>query len=154
MRELRQRFGVPVGYSGHERGVAISVAAAALGANVIEKHITLDRAMKGSDHSASLEPDGLKRVVHYVRISELALGDGKKRMLESEIPVRQKLAKSVAAARPIPAGTVISADMLIPKGPGTGLKPAYIPKLIGRVAACDVAEDTLLPLEAVSWREA
>jgi N-acetylneuraminate synthase len=88
---LRERYGVPVGYSGHETGIASSVAAVALGACVVERHITLDRAMWGSDQAASLEPNGITRVVRDIRIVEQALGDGTKAVRPSEIPVMQKL---------------------------------------------------------------
>jgi N-acetylneuraminate synthase len=88
---LRDRYGVPVGYSGHEVGLAPSVAAAALGACVIERHITLDRAMWGSDQAASVEPGGFARLVKDVRAVERALGDGVKRVWDSEVPIRQKL---------------------------------------------------------------
>ncbi len=151
MQQLRDTFGVPVGYSGHDRGVVIPAAAVAMGACVVEKHITLDRSMKGSDHSASLEPDGLKRVVRYIRNVEAALGDGVKRVLEAEIPIRKKLAKSIATVRAIPEGTVITANMLTVKGPGEGLAPRFLPNVIGRRAAISLAEDVLLPTEAMHW---
>lgn len=151
---LRERFDLPVGYSGHDRGVAIPAAAVALGANVVEKHITLDRTMRGSDHAAALEPEGLNRVVRYIRNVEAAMGDGVKRILEAEVPMRAKLAKSIATRCRIPAGTVISADMLTMKGPGTGLKPSLLSKVVGRAAAADLGEDLLLPEEALEWPEA
>jgi N-acetylneuraminate synthase len=88
---LKQRYGVPVGYSGHEVGVATSVAAAVLGACTIERHITLDRAMWGSDQAASLEPQGISRVVRDIHACESAMGDGVKRVLDSERPIIQKL---------------------------------------------------------------
>jgi N-acetylneuraminate synthase len=88
---LRERFAVPVGYSGHETGLPSSVAAAAIGASMIERHVTLDRAMWGSDHAASLEPNGIHRLVRDIRLVEEALGDGVKRVLERELPVMQKL---------------------------------------------------------------
>jgi N-acetylneuraminate synthase len=88
---LRERYGVPIGYSGHETGIASSVAAAALGACVVERHVTLDRAMWGSDHAASLEPNGIMRVVRDIRLVEESMGDGVKRVVPSEIPVMQKL---------------------------------------------------------------
>ncbi len=88
---LKDRFGVPIGYSGHEVGLATSYAAAVLGACVIERHITLDRAMWGSDQAASVEPQGFKRLVRDVRELEAALGDGVKRVYESEIPIIKKL---------------------------------------------------------------
>jgi N-acetylneuraminate synthase len=83
---LRQRYGVPVGYSGHETGLPSTVAAVALGACCIERHITLDRAMWGSDQAASLEPNGITKIVNYVRIVEQSLGDGVKRVVEREQP--------------------------------------------------------------------
>jgi sialic acid synthase SpsE len=88
---LRERYGVPVGYSGHETGLQTTVAAVALGACFIERHITLDRAMWGTDHAASVEPQGLQRLVRDIRTVELAIGDGAKRLFDSEVAVRKKL---------------------------------------------------------------
>ena len=88
---LRERYGVPIGYSGHETGIASSVAAAALGACIVERHITLDRAMWGSDHAASLEPNGIMRVVRDIQLVEAALGDGVKSVVPSEVPIMKKL---------------------------------------------------------------
>ena len=88
---LRERYGVPVGYSGHETGLASTVAALALGAATIERHITLDRAMWGSDQAASVGPSGLTQLVRDLRVVETSLGDGVKRMVPSEVPVMKKL---------------------------------------------------------------
>ena len=88
---LAKEFGVPVGYSGHETGLASTVAAVALGATVVERHITLDRSMWGSDQAASLEPTGLTKLVRDIRLVESAIGDGKKVVYEREIPVMKKL---------------------------------------------------------------
>jgi N-acetylneuraminate synthase len=88
---LRKKFGCNVGYSGHEVGLAVSYAAAALGISSLERHITLDRAMYGSDQSASVEPNGLRQLVGAVRKIESAMGDGEKRILEAEVPIAQKL---------------------------------------------------------------
>jgi N-acetylneuraminate synthase len=88
---LRGRYGVPVGYSGHETGLPSSVAAAVLGACIIERHITLDRSMWGSDHAASLEPNGITRLVRDIRLIEKSMGDGVKRVLEREQPIIKKL---------------------------------------------------------------
>jgi N-acetylneuraminate synthase len=88
---LRERYGVPVGYSGHETGLPSSVAAAAIGACVIERHITTDRALWGSDHAASLEPNGINRLVRDIRLVETSMGDGVKRVVPSEVPIMQKL---------------------------------------------------------------
>jgi N-acetylneuraminate synthase len=92
---LRERYGVPVGYSGHETGLQVSLAAVALGADALERHITLDRAMWGTDHGASLEPTGLSRLIRDVRVIEEALGDGVKRVYESEEGPRAKLRRAL-----------------------------------------------------------
>jgi N-acetylneuraminate synthase len=89
--KLRQRYGVPVGYSGHETGLASSVAAVALGATLVERHLTMDRAMWGSDHAASLEPSGMTRLMRDIRLIETSMGDGIKRVYEREKPIIQKL---------------------------------------------------------------
>jgi len=88
---FKKRYGVPVGYSGHERGLATSLAAMTMGACLIERHVTLDRGMWGSDQAASIEPPGLKRLVRDIRVIESAMGDGEKRVYESEIPIKDKL---------------------------------------------------------------
>jgi N-acetylneuraminate synthase len=88
---LRDRYGVPVGYSGHETGLASSVAASVLGSCVVERHITLDRSMWGSDHAASLEPNGITRLIRDIRLIEKSMGDGIKRVLEREQPIIKKL---------------------------------------------------------------
>jgi N-acetylneuraminate synthase len=88
---LRDRYGLPVGYSGHETGLPSSIAAAAMGAVMLERHITTDRSMWGTDHAASLEPNGITRLVGYIRLAEKSLGDGVKRVLEREQPIIRKL---------------------------------------------------------------
>jgi N-acetylneuraminate synthase len=88
---LADRYTCPIGYSGHEVGLPTTVAAVALGACYVERHVTLDRAMWGSDHAASIEPGGLDRLVKYIRVTEAALGDGEKRVYESERPLMQRL---------------------------------------------------------------
>jgi N-acetylneuraminate synthase len=91
IRTLAARYAVPVGYSGHESGLPSSVAAVALGACIVERHITTDRAMWGSDQAASLEPNGITKLVSYIRVTERAMGDGVKRVLEREQPILKKL---------------------------------------------------------------
>jgi N-acetylneuraminate synthase len=98
MFTLRDRYGVPVGYSGHETGLPSSVAAVALGACMLERHITLDRSLWGTDHAASLEPNGITKLISYIRMAEKSLGDGVKRVLEREQPIIRKL-RRVGAAR-------------------------------------------------------
>jgi N-acetylneuraminate synthase len=89
--ELKKRYGVPVGYSGHETGLPSSVAAAAIGACIVERHITLDRSMWGSDHAASLEPNGITRLVRDIRLIEMSMGSPVKRVLDEELPIIKKL---------------------------------------------------------------
>ncbi len=140
MEKLRE-FGVPVGYSGHERGIAISTAAVALGACVIERHITLDRTMRGPDHAASLEPPGFQKMVRDIRQLELALGVPKKKINQGEVLNRELLAKSLVAKVSIPKGTIISKEMITAKSPGKGISPQRLYELAGRTAARDIQMD-------------
>ncbi len=96
---MRERYGVPIGYSGHETGIASTVAAAVLGACCVERHITLDRSMWGSDHAASLEPNGISRVVRDIRLVEESMGDGIKRVYEREQPIIKKLRRVDVSAQ-------------------------------------------------------
>lgn len=97
MATLEQRYGVCVGLSGHHKGIAVDAAAVALGARVIERHFTLDRTWRGSDHAASLEPVGLQKLVRNIRAVEKSLGDGSKQLLDCELPARAKLRGAVQA---------------------------------------------------------
>jgi sialic acid synthase SpsE len=149
---LRERFGLLVGYSGHERGLSPSEVSVALGACVVERHFTLDRTMPGPDHAASLEPHGLELLVRNLRNVEAALGIPEKTVLPSERPARERLAKSLVARADISAGTRIERSMLTAKSPGTGIPPRYIERVEGVVAKSDIPADTLLPVEALEWR--
>jgi len=151
MHTYRERYGVLVGYSGHERGISVTEAAATLGACIVERHFTRDRTLPGPDHAASLEPIGLAKLVRDIRQIEIAMGSPDKRLAAAEVPVRMRLAKSVVAARNIPAGAVVRADMLTVKGPGDGIPANRLAHLVGRVAAVAVAADTLVPREALEW---
>ena len=123
------------GYSGHERGIHIAVAAVARGAKVIEKHITLDRDMEGTDHKASLLPEEFREMVEGIRQVEASIGSAHKRtMTQGERMNRATLAKSIVAARPIGKGETITADMVAVKSPGRGLQPNRKASLIGRIA--------------------
>jgi len=134
MDRLRE-FGVPVGYSGHERGISVSTVAAALGASIIERHITLDRTMNGPDHAASLEPHGFNKLVRDIRQVEQAMGTGKEKFFTmGEILNREVLAKSLVATRRIEPGDEVTREMITVKGPGQGLSPQRYIELVGRVA--------------------
>jgi len=146
METLRAAFGLPVGYSDHTPGIEIAVAAAALGAVVIEKHFTLDRALPGPDHAASLEPPELRRMVESIRHVEAAIGDGVKAPAPCERPNMAVARKSVVAARALPAGHALTAADLDIKRPGSGLAPKHLPALVGRVLRTAVARD-----EVITW---
>lgn len=141
MDRLRQ-FGVPVGYSGHERGIAISAVASAIGASIIERHITLDRTMDGPDHAASLEPHGFRKMVRDIRQITLAMGSGDEKFFSrGEILNREVLGKSLVAARPIQPGETITAELVTVKGPALGLSPQRYRELVGRIATRPMEED-------------
>jgi len=141
MNQLR-RFGVPVGYSGHERGIAVSTVASALGASIIERHITLDRTMDGPDHAASLEPQGFSKMVRDIRQVTMALGAGEEKFISrGEILNREVLGKSLVAARGILPGEVITPEMIAVKGPALGISPQRYPELLGRTAERVIEQD-------------
>lgn len=152
IQKLKDRYDVPVGYSGHEKsGFAVSLGARLVGACMIERHFTIDRTMMGPDHAASLEPKGLTELIINVRKLEKALGDGEKRILDIEEPIREKMMKSIVSTRHIRAGEVIRKEDLTVKCPGTGLKPKYIDVLVGKTAKKDIPEDAIVPAEALNW---
>lgn len=141
MHQLR-RFEVPVGYSGHERGIAVSTVAAALGATIVERHLTLDRTMDGPDHAASLEPQGFQKMVRDIRQVFSALGTGEEKFISrGEILNREVLGKSLVAARRISPGETVSADMVTVKGPALGISPQNYDRLLGKVVRREIEED-------------
>ena len=146
MVAMRAAFGVRVGYSDHTAGIEVPVAAVALGATVIEKHLTLDRTRPGPDHAASLEPAEFARMVRAIRNVEGALGDGIKRPTLSESGNRAVARRSIVAAHPIRAGETLGAHNLTVKRPGTGVSPMLWDSVIGRVAARDFAPDEAVVL--------
>ncbi|MCM1226222.1 MAG: N-acetylneuraminate synthase [Clostridium sp.] len=147
MKHMERLFKIPVGYSDHTKGIDVPIAAAALGAEVIEKHFTLDRRMKGPDHMASLEPDELKAMVDSIRNIELALGNGQKKPTESELKNISAARKSIVAKRNIKKGEVFTAENLTVKRPGIGLSPMKWYDVIGTKAVKDFEEDELIIAE-------
>jgi len=146
-----KKFGYPVGYSGHERGIAISLAAAVMGACVVERHFTLSRDMKGGDQAASLEPTGLRKLIRDIRVYEKSLGSERKEIKESEKPIALKLRKSLVSTKAIKKGEVITQDMLTAKSPGDGLPPKHYYTLPGKKAAKDIPEDVVIHKEDIEW---
>lgn len=146
MQSMQAAFGVAVGYSDHTAGIEVAIAAAVLGATVIEKHFTLDRNLPGPDHKASLDPDELKAMVSAIRNIEIALGDGIKRLTPSESLNKPVARKSLVASKAIHVGEVLSAENIITKRPGTGISPMRWDEVIGRKAVRDFAADELIEL--------
>jgi sialic acid synthase SpsE/sugar phosphate isomerase/epimerase len=131
-----------VGYSGHERGTAVSIAAVALGAKIVERHFTLDRDMEGPDHAASLEVKEFKELVSGIREVELALGKGDFKVVsQGEMINRENLAKSIVAARELKAGEVIQRSDLMVKSPGLGLSPMFMEDLLGKKISRNMKEE-------------
>ena len=146
MQSIQAAFGVATGYSDHTAGIEVSIAAAALGATVIEKHFTLDRNLPGPDHKASLEPDELKSMVSAIRNIEVALGDGVKRLTPSEIRNKAVARKSLVASKAIKAGEILSADNITAKRPGMGVSPMSWDTVIGLKAVRDFSVDELIEI--------
>lgn len=141
MDTMRSAFDLPVGFSDHTPGIAVALAAVARGAEVIEKHFTLDRNMPGPDHQASLEPRELKELVQGIRQIELALGDGNKIPAPSEIKNRDIARKSLVAIRPINKGMLLTVDNLACKRPGNGMEPIRYWEVLNIKATRDYQKD-------------
>lgn len=146
MLDIRNRIGARAGYSDHTRGIEVPIAAAALGAAVIEKHFTLDRTLPGPDHKASLEPDELRAMVDAVRNIEAALGDGKKRVTDSERPNMVVARKSIVAARRIRKGETLTEENITVKRPGNGISPMRWDAVLGTKAIRDFSYDELIEI--------
>ena len=150
---LKERYApLPIGYSGHEKDFAPTLAAITLGASCIERHITLDKELPGPDHATvSIEPDEFKEMINESRRIEKALGKPGKFLFEEEMKTRNKHSKSIVSTREISAGTVITAEMLTVKSPGYGLKPRLIPELVGKKAKVDLNADQVITENHVLW---
>lgn len=146
---LREHFGIPVGYSDHTEGITIPIAAVALGACIIEKHITLDRNLPGPDHRASLEPGDFTRMVTAIRETELALGSGEKQPQACELGNRQVARRSVVAALDIPAGTRLIPAMLAIKRPGTGIEPKHLGTVTGKTSRSAIKKDSVITWDMI-----
>jgi N-acetylneuraminate synthase len=137
-------YGVPTGYSGHERGIAVSIGAVALGACIIERHITVDKSLEGPDHKASLLPDEFAAMVAGIHEVERAVGQPVKKLSRGEIMNREMLGKSIVAKTFIADGTVITRDMLTTKSPAKGLSPQRMDEVVGIKATRDIPEGEAL----------
>jgi N-acetylneuraminate synthase len=144
MTTMARELDVPVGYSDHTEGIAVAIAAVALGATVIEKHLTVDKALPGPDHRASLAPSEFAAMVHALRDIERAAGNGVKAPTASELPVRDLVRRSVALARAVGKGEALAREHLTLLRPGTGIPPRALSSLIGRRAARALEAGSLL----------
>jgi len=149
MQTMAEVFDVPVGYSDHTLGLEIALGAVALGACVIEKHVTLDRTWSGPDHRISLEPAELAALVRGIRHVESALGNGKKVPAQSEFEVAAVARKSLVAARHIPDGCILTEELIAIKRPGTGLSPAMLGWMVGRRVRKEIPAGTVLTRDMV-----
>lgn len=144
MQTMARNFCLPVGYSDHTMGIEVPIAAAAMGACILEKHFTLDRSMEGPDHLASLEPRELKAMVEAVRNVEQAMGNGRKMPSESEKKNKEAARKSIVAKRRIQKGEAFTEENLTVKRPGNGISPMRWFEVIGQRAERDFEEDELI----------
>jgi YrbI family 3-deoxy-D-manno-octulosonate 8-phosphate phosphatase len=139
-----------IGYSGHDNGIAMPVAAYALGARMIEKHFTLDRSLKGTDHAFSLERPGLEKMVRDLRRARVAMGDGIKKPIASEHAPLVKMQKCLVAARPLPAGHTITKTDIPIKSPGDGLLPYHYDFVLGAVTTKPIGEEEKITYESLN----
>ena len=146
IQTLSKAFQIPVGFSDHTLGIHVAVAAVAKGACMIEKHFTLDRTMKGPDHSFAIEPDELAQLVKNIRDVESAMGTGVKLRSKAEQEMYEKGRRSIIAAKDISKGQKIERDWLVVKRPGYGIKPKYLDLVVGRTAKRDIKAD-----EWITW---
>lgn len=151
MDTLKERFGLPVGYSDHTEGIVVPVAAVAHGAVIIEKHFTLDRNMEGPDHKASLEPQELAEMVRSIRIIETAMGDGRKMPRPIELGNCAVARKSIVAAAHISKGQMLTEELLTTKRPGDGISPMRWNEVLGKKANRNYQEDELIDSEVLDF---
>jgi N-acetylneuraminate synthase/sialic acid synthase len=156
---FRERFpNITIGLSSHDNGIAMAVAAYMLGARVVEKHFTLNHTWKGTDHAFSLEPIGFRKMVRDLKRLRVAIGDGVKRVYDSEVNPISKMGKKLVAARDLPVGYTIRREDIAIKSPGDGLQPYEIDKVIGRVTRRPMRKDEDISFEVLNgaerWAEA
>jgi N-acetylneuraminate synthase/sialic acid synthase len=151
---FRERFPqTVVGLSSHDNGIAMAVAAYMLGARVVEKHFTLNHTWKGTDHAFSLEPIGFQKMVRDLKRVRVAMGDGVKRVYDSEVTPMVKMGKQLVAARDLPAGHAIRREDIAIKSPGGGLQPYEIDKVIGRTTRVALKADDTIVFEVLNGAE-
>ena len=151
MNTYKDEFQCPIGYSDHTPHLINAISATAMGANIFEKHFTLDKKFHGPDHRMSLEPDELKQTVKSIRQTEIALGTHKKNVLKVEKENRVNLRKSLVAVKDISAGQSIDSNMIDIKRPGTGLEPKNYSLVLGKKLKVDIKKDSVLKEDFIIW---
>lgn len=146
IKTMKECFKVPVGFSDHSLGTSIPIASVAIGANIIEKHFTLDKNMKGPDHKLSLDPSEFLKMVNNIRDIEKAIGNGIKKPIKSELEARKIIRRSLVAGETIPKGSIITKDMITIARPGDGLNPNNLDLIIGKKTCKDIHEG-----ETITW---
>lgn len=149
----RQFPDIVIGLSSHDSGIAMAVAAYVLGVRVIEKHFTLNRAMKGTDHAFSLEPVGLRKMIRDLRRTREAMGDGRKKRYASEDAPATKMGKKLVAARDLPAGHVLTHRDVAIKSPGDGLPPYELDRVVGKTVRKPLTADDNITFELLEDRQ-
>ena len=145
---MRERFHVPIGYSDNGESTLVDLVAVSLGANLIEKHFTLDKKMSGPDHFFSIEPSGLKTLISQIRLIEEIKGDGRKRPQPSEIEGKYFIRTSITARKDIKKGEILTREALAIKRPAEGVEPKYLEQIIGKKTNTDIKMDT-----AIHWKD-
>lgn len=148
MVTMQKAFSLPVGYSDHTVGFEAAIVAVALGAVCIEKHITLDRKMSGPDHKASMPPEEFRDYVQHIRNAEILMGSGRKRPTLNEREIMKQARRSILTVSDLPAGTILTSEMLCYKRPGTGIAPEYADLVIGRQLKRNMAKE-----EVIRWED-
>jgi len=139
-----------IGYSGHDNGIVIPVVAYILGARIVEKHFTLNRAMKGTDHKFSLEPQGLRKMIRDLNRIYVALGSPEKKCYPFELPAKEKMGKSIVLSRAIKKGEIVTEDAIQFKSPGLGIPPSRVNEVIGKRVRYDLPEETILNFDHIA----
>ena len=151
---FRDRFpSTLIGLSSHDNGIAMAVAAYMLGARIFEKHFTLNHTLKGTDHAFSLEPIGLRKMVRDLHRCHDAMGDGIKRVYDTEVTPITKMGKKLVAARNLPAGHLIKPEDIAIKSPGDGLPPHELEKIVGRTTLCELKADDDISFDVLNGSE-
>lgn len=151
IQTMQAAFKCPVGFSDHTEGIGACPWSVAAGACFVEKHFTLDRSLEGPDHRSSIEPHELQTLVQTIREVESALGDGIKRIMDSESRNKARMQKSIVTVKAMKAGDTIRFEDLTCKRPGTGIPPGWIDRIVGRRLSRDVPTGQILTMDSIQW---